>query len=63
MLVKEGLLERDDFFITSKIGNAQQYEGNIENYVDASLKTLGLEQLDLMLLHWPVPGHLIENWK
>ena len=63
MLVNEGLIEHDDFFITSKIGNAQQYEGNIENYVDTSLKTLGLEQLDLMLLHWPVPDHYIENWK
>lgn len=62
-LIQEGKAQRSDFFVTSKIGNGQQYEGNIEKYVDKSLKLLGLKQLDLMLLHWPVPNHYIENWK
>lgn len=55
-------IDRDSFFVVSKIGNGQQYEGNIETYIDASLRTMGLEQLDLMLLHWPVPGKYLENW-
>lgn len=61
-MISEGILIRENVFITSKIGNAQQEEGNIELYVDRSLKTLGLEYLDLMLLHWPYPGY-IDNWE
>lgn len=53
---------RNDYFIVSKIGNSQQYEGEIEAYVDSSLKTMGLDTIDLMLLHWPVPGKYLENW-
>ena len=60
-LKNEGI-DRSTFFICTKIGNSQQYEGNIEAYVDASLKTMGLDYIDLMLLHWPVPGKDIENW-
>lgn len=48
-------------FITTKIGNSQQEEGNIEECVNQALKTLKVDQLDLMLLHWPYPG-FVENW-
>ena len=48
-------------FITTKIGNSQQEEGNIEECVNQALKTLNVDQLDLMLLHWPYPG-FVENW-
>lgn len=54
---------RNDYFVVSKIGNSQQYEGNIDKYVDNSLKTMGLDYIDLMLLHWPTPGYYIDNWK
>lgn len=61
-LMKRGI-NRNDFFVVTKIGNAQQYEGHIEDYVDLSLKTLKLDYIDLVLLHWPVPDHYISNWK
>lgn len=54
---------RNDFYVVSKIGNSQQYEGNIDKYVNDSLKTMGLDYIDLMLLHWPTPSHYIDNWK
>lgn len=53
---------RDKVFITTKIGNRQQYEGDIELYVDQSLKTLQTDYLDAMLLHWPVPDLFVDNW-
>lgn len=61
-LMKKGI-NRDDFFVVTKIGNAQQYEGHIEDCVELSLKTLQLDYIDLVLLHWPVPDHFIPNWK
>ena len=60
-LVHEGIA-RSDFFVISKIGNGQQYEGEIERDVDTALRTLKLDYLDLMLLHWPVPNVYLANW-
>jgi diketogulonate reductase-like aldo/keto reductase len=56
-------INRSDIFITTKIGNGQQYEGHIHKYVSQSLKLLQTDYIDLMLLHWPVPNCYIENWK
>lgn len=61
-LIKEGY-KRDDFFIVTKIGNSQQYEGLIEKYVDKALRTMRLDYIDVVLLHWPVPNYYIDNWK
>jgi len=62
LLCKEKI-NRKDIFIVTKIGNGQQYAGNISECVDQALKTLQTDYIDLMLLHWPVPNHYIENWK
>lgn len=59
---QKGIAKREEIFITSKIGNGQQYEGRIESYVDEALKTMKLDYLDLMLLHWPTPGYYLDNW-
>jgi diketogulonate reductase-like aldo/keto reductase len=62
-IFKTGLVKREDVFVTTKIGNSQQYQGNISSYVDEALKVLKLDYIDLVLLHWPIPGCYIENWK
>ncbi len=56
-------LKREDYFLTTKIGNGQQLEGNIEKYVDDALLRLKLDYLDAMLLHWPYPDVFIKNWE
>lgn len=61
-LMRDGY-KRDDFFIVTKIGNSQQYEGHIEKYVDKALQTMHLEYIDVVLLHWPVPDYYINNWR
>lgn len=60
--LKEKIVRREDLFLTSKIGNGEQYAGRIEDYVDHSLRTMQTDYLDLMLLHWPTPGCYIRNW-
>ncbi|WP_214885012.1 MULTISPECIES: aldo/keto reductase [unclassified Exiguobacterium] len=55
-------ISRDDLFITSKLWNADQgYDSAIAAY-EASLERLGLERLDLYLIHWPVEDKMIESW-
>jgi diketogulonate reductase-like aldo/keto reductase len=62
-LEKRGVLRRADIFIATKIGNGQQYEGNIEYQVNMALDRLRVAYIDLMLLHWPTPNCYVNNWK
>ncbi|WP_214820513.1 MULTISPECIES: aldo/keto reductase [unclassified Exiguobacterium] len=56
-------ISRDDLFITSKLWNADQgYDAAIAAY-EASLERLGLEQLDLYLIHWPVEDKIVDSWR
>jgi diketogulonate reductase-like aldo/keto reductase len=65
--IREGIQEsgilREDLFVTSKVWNADLgYESTIAAY-ETSLKKLGLEYLDLYLIHWPVEGKYKDAWK
>ncbi|MCV4231781.1 aldo/keto reductase [Virgibacillus sp. LDC1] len=65
--IREGLeaagFKREDLFVTSKVWNADLgYESTMKAY-EESLRKLGLEYLDLYLIHWPVEGKYIEAWK
>lgn len=46
---------REDLFITTKVWNSDHgYENTLKAY-DASLERLGLDYVDLYLIHWPAP--------
>lgn len=61
--MKETGISREDLFITSKVWNADLgYESTIAAY-ETSLKKLGLDYLDLYLIHWPVEGKYKEAWR
>lgn len=56
-------LVRDDLFITSKVWNADLgYEETLAAF-ETSLQKLGLDYLDLYLIHWPVKGKYKEAWR
>lgn len=67
--VGEGLrasgVPRGDVFITTKLWNAEQGLDTTLRVFDASMKLLGLEQLDLYLIHWPCParGLYVDTWR
>lgn len=61
--MKEARIAREELFITSKVWNADLgYESTIAAY-QASLDKLGLDYLDLYLIHWPVAGKYKEAWR
>ena len=61
--IKESGIAREDLFITSKVWNADLgYESTLAAY-QTSLDKLGLEYLDLYLIHWPVAGKYKEAWR
>ena len=58
-------LDRDDVFITTKLANDRQgHESALESF-DGSLERLGIDVLDLYLIHWPIPAKnlYVETWQ
>lgn len=61
--IRESGVPREEIFVTTKVWNADQgYESTLRAF-DESRKKLGLEYLDLYLIHWPVKGKYKETWK
>ena len=58
-------IPREEIFVTTKLWNSQQgYESTLEAF-DKSLGRLGLDRVDLYLIHWPVPseGRALDTWR
>ncbi|MGK9252777.1 aldo/keto reductase [Paenibacillus humicus] len=54
---------RDELFITTKVWNAEQgYDSTLAAF-EESRRKLGLEIIDLYLIHWPVKGKYKETWR
>ncbi|GIP37080.1 putative oxidoreductase YtbE [Paenibacillus sp. J31TS4] len=61
--LQETGLSREDLFVTSKVWNADLgYEETLAAF-DTSLEKLGLDYLDLYLIHWPVAGKYKDAWR
>ncbi len=61
--VRESGLPRDEIFVITKVWNSDQgYESTIRAYQE-SLRRMGLNYLDLYLVHWPVQGLRWETWR
>ncbi|RYV51614.1 aldo/keto reductase [Pengzhenrongella frigida] len=61
----ESGISRDELFVTTKLWNsAQGYDSTLAAY-DASLAKLGLDYVDLYLIHWPSPARdlYLETWR
>ncbi|WP_339766072.1 aldo/keto reductase [uncultured Hoeflea sp.] len=56
---------RDEVFVTTKVWNNSQGREKARASVERSLKSIGVDQLDLVLIHWPVPSQnlYVETWK
>ncbi|WP_078380032.1 aldo/keto reductase [Sutcliffiella halmapala] len=53
--IKEANVPREELFITTKVWNSDQGYENTLLAFDASLERLGLDYIDLYLIHWPTP--------
>jgi 2,5-diketo-D-gluconate reductase A len=58
-------IPRDELFITTKLWNSDQGERATLDAFDLSIEKLGLDHVDLYLIHWPAPGLdlFVETWK
>lgn len=54
---------RQDVFVITKVWNSEQgYDATLRAF-DSSCARLGLEHLDLYLVHWPVPARMADTWR
>ena len=56
-------VDRDDVFVTTKVWNDDH--ANVPAAFDASMQRLGIDVLDLYLIHWPAPAQdaYVDAWK
>ena len=63
--LKSSGVPRDEIFVTTKVWNNSQGRDKARASVERSLNSIGVDQLDLVLIHWPVPSQdlYVETWK
>lgn len=63
--LRDSGLAREDVFITTKLGNEDQGSEAGRAAFEESLRLLGVDYVDLYLIHWPQPGKdlYVESWQ
>jgi diketogulonate reductase-like aldo/keto reductase len=61
--VKSAGIPQDELFVTTKLWNDDHGYETALRALEKSRKALGLEEIDLYLIHWPVPGRRKETWR
>lgn len=65
--LRDSGLPRDDVYVTTKLNNTNHKPADVDRSMDKSLELLGIDQVDLFLVHWPlttVPDlDLVETWR
>jgi 2,5-diketo-D-gluconate reductase A len=60
-------IARDDLFVTSKLNNGFHEPDEARKAFEKTLADLGLDQIDLFLIHWPLPtqydGDFVSTWQ
>ena len=60
-------LDRTDLFVTSKLSNDAHQPDDARRAFDDTLKALGVDYIDLFLIHWPLPtrydGDYVSTWR
>lgn len=56
-------IDRSELFITTKLWNSDQGSESTRAALDESLAKLGLDYVDLYLIHWPMPEHTEGTWR
>lgn len=61
--IRQSGIRREEIFVTTKVWNSDHgYDSTLKAF-DRSLEELGLDYLDLYLVHWPVKGIFKDTWR
>jgi diketogulonate reductase-like aldo/keto reductase len=54
---------REQLFVTTKVWNEDMRRDRVEAAFEESMHRLGLDYVDLYLLHWPIAGKIVHSWQ
>lgn len=62
--IRDSGIDPDELFVTTKLRGADHGADKVRSAVEQSLERLGLDRVDLFLIHWPVPrvGRFVESY-
>jgi 2,5-diketo-D-gluconate reductase A len=65
--IKASGIARDELYVTSKLNNGFHRPDDARRAFDETMTKLGLDRIDLFLIHWPLPtlydGDFVSTWK
>lgn len=63
--IRESGIPRDEVFVTTKLQNGSHARKDARAAIEQSLENLGMDRVDLYLIHWPQPsqGRFTEAWE
>lgn len=65
--IRNSGIDRGEIFVTSKLNNSNHEPGDARESFDKTLSDLGLDYIDLFLIHWPLPtqydGDFVSTWQ
>lgn len=61
--IRASKVDRSEIFLTTKLKNSDQGYDATRKAFEGSLQRLGVQYVDLYLIHWPIPGMYKDNWK
>lgn len=61
--IKDSKIKREDIFVTTKLWRDDMAAGTQAQAFERSLKKLGMDYVDLYLIHWPVSSALEQSWQ
>lgn len=61
--LRESGIPREQIFLTTKVWTADVRSRRVREACEASLERLGVDYVDLYLIHWPVPGAYRDAWE
>jgi 2,5-diketo-D-gluconate reductase A len=67
LAIRKSGLPRDEFYVTTKLANNNHEPDDVRRSFEESMAKLGLDYLDLFLMHWPLPtrynGDYVSTWR
>ena len=61
--IRESGVKRQEIFVTTKLWNEDIANNNAQKAFEDSLRKLGLDYVDLYLVHWPIKDKYVSVWK
>ena len=61
--ISDSSIDRKEFYLTTRISNKAQFSDDVKTEFYKSLDRFGVDYIDVLMFHWPVPEKFIKTWE